>query len=192
MTKEPITSKALKKLDEGILYCVNRAVHAWNWTTGRTRADLANLLQTGGVIAGSLGMILSMAIDKRYFESFVYPLILFGGAHFVQRKNMEIDGLELKALEKEAKSIEVEEFKYNCKFGGYFTPPLAVIPLLSNGKELDWGHLYGVMCLSLGVAFQVMRADYFPPRKNVLARAKDKLAEMLRAYQRKPALEGAL
>ena len=37
-------SKAYEKLDDAIMYGVNKGVRAWNWSTGRTKSDLAKVL----------------------------------------------------------------------------------------------------------------------------------------------------
>jgi len=48
----------LQYVDDTIMYGVNKGVHAWNWTTGRTKADLANEMLTVASVSESLGAIL--------------------------------------------------------------------------------------------------------------------------------------
>ena len=53
--ENPIWS-AYQKFDDVVMYGVNKGVRAWNWTTGKTKTDLANSLLTvapifeGGVL----------------------------------------------------------------------------------------------------------------------------------------------
>jgi len=37
-------SKAYQKLDDAVMCGVNKGVRAWNWSTGRTKSDLAKVL----------------------------------------------------------------------------------------------------------------------------------------------------
>ena len=50
-------SKAYEKLDDAIMYGVNKGVRAWNWSTGRTKSDLANLLENSGLVVMTVGNV---------------------------------------------------------------------------------------------------------------------------------------
>jgi len=173
--------KLLKRIDEEVLGASNQAVRAYNYVTGGERADLANRLLDAGTIG--------MAVMGAQKSDFITPLAIFGVTHLVQRRNKKVDKEEIEAAKSGCQDFEVEKFKDNCKIWGY-APWVTTAIFASIGGFQDNDivktamHCFGAISLtSLGASYQVMRADYLPPKKNCVSRAKDKLTEMIAEYK---------
>jgi hypothetical protein len=174
---------AYNKLDDGIMSLANAAVHAWNWTTGRSKADLANLLFLSamgtGVYSGSVSDGLAGAIGSTVISS--VPTYQFCS------RNMRIEEQEKKATNAALKSGDAEIAKawnkyFLCPFG-LILESVSVIAGLSETSP-EPGKFNSRACLNLelgliGFSFYVTRADYLPPRKNCISRGIDILEEML-------------
>jgi len=174
------------KIDEGMMRGVNTGVRVWNWTTGKTKADLANDLLTIAPILESVGM----ANRGLYI---IIPGLLYI-SHIVQKENTKIEKKESRAIENNALDFEVEKYKLNSKvnaliftpsalFWGTYHPPKQGI-FLPDAVATDY-------CTSLGhvlrsASYCVMCADYLPPRKDVLSRATDKLKEWAKEIAERP------
>lgn len=178
-------------VDDTIMAGVNSGVRVWNWTTGRTKADLANMMLTGSAIGLGLGACLFTG------EKAVNPLgkgaVLVVGAggcfvaHMFQRGNIKIEELEGKAMEDSAMSLRAEEMKGEMGVTGCGLSLIAGTGLVmaSAGSDLPLEAIHSGF-LAMGVSCYVMRADTVPPRKNALARGLDMTRDLLRKVRVEP------
>lgn len=181
-----IFSNAYEKLDNGIMKGVNASVRAYNWTTGKTKADLANKLLTIAPIAESTGFI-----GLSYNNPFFLPISLsISGAlmfisHDTQERNKETDMLEQKALENSCLDYRVELRK---EADGRIGPAWAIMAGFQGAfatrlNDNFTGYLIAGGNLIRSASFYVMRADYLPPRKSAVKRGLEKLAELIEEYK---------
>ena len=174
--------KAYEKLDDGIMYGVNKGVKAWNWTTGKDKCDLSNYLLDFGLIPFCLGAILSN-------EPVSYSVIpvQMGVTHFFQKENKMIQKKENEALEKGLKFIPYKGYEmcgvmWGVISGYYFSAN-------SFGRDDEnkiMDALLGLTGLSLSLSQYVMRAENLPPRKSAFKLAKEKLIELYEKYKPSP------
>jgi hypothetical protein len=174
--------KAYEKLDEGIMYGVNKGVKAWNWTTGKDKCDLSNYLLDFSLIPFCLG-----AFSSKNFIN--YPLIPIqaGLVHLCQKENIQTQKKEDRALEKGLKFIpnkvyETTGFVLGVFSGIYFSA--SSFGEDSGNKIID--ALWGLTALSLSLSHYVMRAENLPPRKSAFKLAKEKLIELYEKYKPSP------
>ena len=177
----------LQYVDDTIMYGVNKGVHAWNWTTGRTKADLANEMLTVASVSESLGAIFMGRIAPIAFIM-VAPSMLFF-SHFAQKINTKQEKLEEEALENEALSLDAKLNNNSHKANAYLW--LSGSTFQYAPKETDYNANLG---LGTGHALRslshfVMRADYLPPRKSCVRRGLESLAKMYKESKLKPAIE---
>jgi len=179
--KNPISS-VYDKFDDGMIYLTNKAVRAFNWTTGKTKSDLANFFNTGTwtlFIGGSL-------IDNPIFELIAAPPFLCVG-YETHKLNKMLEEKEISALEKGCLDSGVETYKYLSKIGGPIFMGLAgglagYVGINNLNKSSENHRIISEITVTLGCLFfsaqyYVMRAECLPPRKSVFARARDKLKE---------------
>ena len=176
------------RVDDAIMRGANKGVRAWNWTTGRTKADLANLMIDANTLMQAISL---MAID---------PYLGFGaGVAWAlvtakdKKRNRLMNELEENALRQGALSIEVEAFKEDrrnmglplCVFGACTT--VAVLTALPYTKDVFriLPSPAGVISMA-GPSCYVMRADNVPRKKNALARGWETYKEWLRAPELQP------
>ncbi len=161
--------KWFQKLDDGVLYCANKSVRAWNYTTGRTRADLASATYVTGF---SLISILGFQVPKSERSPMFLPFLLTAGASATYYQNMNFKNFERKEAKNSADILdfEVETKKKLFAAQGYVLNSLGVIssPVLVDYPTLIFGNS-GLFLM--GCAYHLMRADYVKPRKtNILQR----------------------
>jgi hypothetical protein len=113
-----LLTKSYDAFDGMIMKGATAAVHAWNWTTGRNKSDLANLLQSASAVSFSSGNL--------YYSPALIPLVIFHLriTHSTQKIYTDTEFREEKASLSGAKDIEAERMKKFTKF------PLT--PLLST------------------------------------------------------------
>ena len=159
------------KLDDGIMYGVNKAVHAWNWTTGRPKEDLANIsLGLGGI-----------AISNSFLEDGNFPFAVLSALVCIpaMKTNYWQGTRERELMKKGLKCPKVEKLKSMDERMG---PVQIIFGLYGRGMETSLGddsHFSTGFFLYAAQSY-IMRADPLPPRKNVLSRAKDKISEALK------------
>ncbi len=183
-------SKAYETIDSIVMKGTNKAVKAYNWTTGGTKLELANNLMNlsaVGIAASNFAMLhpyLSVPFSVGYLLAI----------NSLQNSFKFSDERERKALDRGMKDIYVEELKnIFYPFGAYITLVSSIsytVSIISSdhSPQKEFGGIAltaGTGCFS--AAFQVMRADYFPPRKNCIARGLEKIAELYNASMAKPA-----
>ncbi|MBI2632495.1 hypothetical protein HYW75_05815 [Candidatus Pacearchaeota archaeon] len=177
-----IISKAYSALDEAIMKGVNASVGAYNWTTGRTEADLANKLLTVAPILESSGLVY-----HGHFGIVIIPFCLYL-SHRFQKINNEIEDLEIRSFEKSLLDFRVELHKNNCKLGGPMFALISSLYFLPHISKRDADHAIADYSIAFGTtlrsfSFYVIRADYFPPRKSAIKKGLEKLAEIVESYK---------
>lgn len=175
--------KAYEKIDDGIMFGINKGVKAWNWTTGKSKSDLSNYLLDFSLIPYCLGIL---SINNSIFYPFV-P-IQFGITHLSQRENKINQKKEDKYLQKGLKSgynpsYEIIGVSFGILSGYDF---LASSFFMEKDKDKIGLFFLGLFSLSFGLSEYVMRAENFPPRKSAFKLAKEKLFELYEKY--KPSL----
>ena len=171
---------------------VNQGVRAWNWTTGKTKADLANGMINSASILIGIGAGMVYYDHDRSVASLVIPMLMGSGLmavvwHPTKTRNREMEQLEVKAHQNGLMNLKVETRKNMCKFGGQLVLLLATTgeflgPAIHPGHDFMWCS-YGLL---VGPSYYVMRADCLPPKKNALARGWDKAKELLRELNTAP------
>ncbi len=164
--------KAYEKFDDAVMSGVNKGVRAWNWTTGKTKTDLANSLLIGGAVMNSASSLVTTPINI----AFVY---------FFKRNNDRIE--EAEKISSETKTLDPLTEAYK----NYSYPLLGSLGLLisASGAIIAYNSekedsivkcsLTSIGEFMWGASFYVMRANPLPPRKSAFSRAKDKLSEKL-------------
>jgi nitrate reductase NapE component len=177
-----------ERFDNFMMRRVNEAVKVWNWTTGRTKADLANMF----VMASVAIPIVNVAVSGGY--SLLAAEVPFGlGAPFRIMTNKIIERLEKDAIESGLMNPTVEAYKIECRFNGAlwsFAYPLATSTIALHDRYMEGNmtvyETFTASALMVGASKYVMRADYMPPRKNAFARGFEKLKDMVRTGAMQP------
>ncbi|MEI7719030.1 MAG: hypothetical protein WCI72_04125 [archaeon] len=103
-------------IDSGIMYGVNKGVQAWNWTTGRTKFELANGLLMGyTVLYSAKSLVNEKSTNLDHLGAACFALLLGQMYSSWYRKN---DKLEVQAMEKSLKDLKVESDKKMLGFVG--------------------------------------------------------------------------
>ena len=182
--------KGYEALDNIVMKGTNRAVQAYNWTTGGTKLELANDLMNIGTIGVVTSIFASIPIYLGTFLSSTYLC----AAHIVQSSFKIVNDKERKALDSNMKDYTVEKMKNEIfPLGAYAHLGLSAIfasNLIYRNQSLqkeigEMTSAVGIGCYS--AAFQVMRAEHLPPRKNCVARGLEKIAELYHSSQARPA-----
>ena len=181
-----IIDRAFQKIDKVMEETANNAVRAYNWTTGRTKRDLANNMQVLAVIPESAGSFL----DGKSYSLAMLPWSLFTTALFCKR-NDEQNELEERAKNKMTLDGYVDKvIKPENKAGSY---AYGAFSLLIGGTCPISGILYQSLGCSLGfglrsASFYVMNADDLPPRKNCIQRGIESIIETYKSAAAQPSL----
>lgn len=185
--KNPIKSAA-QYFDDTMMYGAEKTLKAWNFTTGKTKADLANLLvKSGGAIVAT-GMTIS--------EPLAFPIGLWTlhSTMNLGKTYNKMDKLEREAAKQGLKDINVEKakkfFKGIMPLVMCITPPslaLSIDFMKNNLPQKAIGQL-GIFAGIFPVAFSgyVIRADDLPPGKNLFQRIGDKIEDIKESYSLKP------
>lgn len=169
-------------LDSLIVNGVNAGVKAWNWTTGRGKADLANTL----LVAANIGIFAGHFVREEYGEGAWMASMIAPVSALNIYTNKKVEKEENHAITRESLSFSAEWFKYNSKVGGYIMTLanlgfLAFDYLAPPNEKIrcdKLGHIISdISWLMFGGSMIVMSAENLPPRKNCLSRAKDCVVE---------------
>lgn len=172
-----------ERFDTAVMKGINVGVRAWNWTTGMTKADLANVMSTIAPVLESIGY----ANSSRSFIAVPFTILI---SHTCQKINEKMEQKEAKALERGAKDMEVERDKAQAAMvGPSFLLASATWAVYHKNNGLivqdttqpDYFTALGNGIM--GLSFYVMRADYLPPSKNCITRAWEGTREMLRCIK---------
>ncbi|MBW3020562.1 hypothetical protein KY334_04655 [Candidatus Woesearchaeota archaeon] len=171
-----------KSIDDFVMYGVDKFVHAINYTTGHTKKEISNtlfkaapVLEGSGMLYSSSNPVISTAIGLPFC------VLYLGWSHIAHLKNETMEELELKALESECKDMNVEKLKNDNKFYAYLFKGIGLFGYCSsfNFKEPEGYIVLMTGHLTRSLAHNVARCDYYPPRKNVVKRAYEKLSETI-------------
>lgn len=182
--KKGLVSRAYDAVDDTIMYGVNKIVRGYNWTTGGTKAELANGFLTGATVALPVGILLINPILGCVTTGIVLPII-----HYKQERNVEIEKKEVSALNRSSFDTDVEGYKERARASGEFNLGLSVINEC-GGLLIDSypNILLGMGCGLGALDCYVMRAENLPPRRNCLKRGAEKLKDIVSSYSPKPAV----
>ena len=181
-----LPGKLYEKFDNGMMYLANNAVHAWNWTTGKGKASLANKLYCAGAVGIPVGEIVA---GNTILGSVLIPLwsLIFLSARdgFNESEKRETKALEAGCLDALVESRKERYKESAAVYLGIGTAAETVFiltcPYLDTvdniGCQMTAGSFF-----SLSASYYVMRTDSLPPRKNCVKRgidwAKKKWAEI--------------
>lgn len=178
-----LISRSYEGLDGALMKGANATVRAWNWTTGRTKSDLANMANITGLAA----IIGGLAIGMPLLLPLTLPISLL--MHLTNKENTRTDSLELEAREKNCLNMGVEKLKRQYKIMG----PIVIgtsgalgasCYALSNSlNEEIFSASLTIGTSVIGVSTYIMRVDSPPPRKNCLRRGLDRLSEIAKEYR---------
>jgi len=173
----------LQIIDDLVMSGVNSGVSAWNYTTGRTKADLAQIL----MYSGPVGFFSATYFNPIYMITGVISIHV--AAKFSKLSKLT-QKLEESASNKDMKNRLVEGTKPLYQIGGYGMQVMAPVhlSLINDETNLVENQLAALSFFSMGVASHVMRAEYMPPRKDCIRRGIDKLAEMFKRDSQEPAI----
>ena len=178
--------KAYEKFDDAIMSGVNKSVRAWNWTTGRTKSDLAKVINHTSNITACADFIL-------YFPptaAFIFFPFYFIDSYISTKKWDKIEEQEINALQKGCKDIEVEIGKKDLERRGFMDlltgSGVGSVGLIYGNKYDYFNYILGTAVIVRAFSHYIMRADSLPPRKSAFSRAKDKLSEKLSSPQTEP------
>src|SRR3989338_6389808 len=178
----------LYAIDALVMKGVNTSIHAYNWTTGGTKEELAALMQMGA-LAISVMMPFSDGIERGLTCALIRgPLETLFTHQALKYNKLQIER-EKNALERNLKDLCVEHlFKpYNKLFAYAWTTGSLTVNCgyLSNiehmNKEHDSVRHYSDMLSSLARSTGCLTicGDNLPPRKNCLKRGWEKLTEKI-------------
>ncbi len=162
-----------QKLDDALMCGANQLVHAWNWTTGRTKADLASLCVL-------TGYSLSISDAQKKEKTGIIPAVLLALPllALLHRYFKFSEQREMNASEKETTDPLVKMTKEKYKCAGTVMLTLGGIMDASPSSSPQFSYAHGLSCY-------IMRAENPPRRKDVVRRTVDKLKE---TFSRKPAI----
>ncbi|MBU0907160.1 MAG: hypothetical protein KKD18_01125 [Nanoarchaeota archaeon] len=181
--------RAYESIDRALMSGANAMIHAWNWTTGETKAQLANKTITISTVAAGTAYFVFSPIC-----GFALTPIHILCSHILQRKNTEIEDRELKAIKSRCLDSHVVKCKDIYKSQAPFTVGggTGVVGLGCYENEIreNLGYaLIGASMILVGASEYMMRADNLPPRKNCVERGVDWLEEKVREYKAQPAVQ---
>ena len=170
-----------KLIDDGIMYCVNKGVKAWNWTTGRTKGDLAILLSLTG-----LGIKFATNLSREdwwCFETLGFSALTLTNLLVHSR----IDRVDANCEGNGVKELRNEVSKRTCKKAGYFLAGCGSIVAFPFPGDDDYKRAYyslsGYSTLLFAASDFIINAENPPRRKNCVSRRLDYLDAKLNDYR---------
>jgi len=162
-------------VDQFLVNRANDAVKAWNWTTGRTRADLAGLDGSAGYLSVSFSPFKLDSSSSAYSLRFIYPMLLITGIPNLLL-NYRLDSIE-KNYSNDVKHPFSELSKEANKKSSAVSGILGILtgsPFYDMGDSESYSDYMGIGFGLISASHYIMRADYIPPSKeNAWTRAKD-------------------
>jgi len=179
----------IKSIDDVLTSGANAAVHAWNFTTGRTKSDLSTLL----IAAGSSVLIANSLAYPNNLPEITIPVYSLWTLSKTFN-DPRVERQEVAATDKQMKDPQVEMYKIGQKICGYAVGYVATLLFLLSTQESNPDHSRSTLLNSVGngliaASLLVTSADSLPPRKNILSRAYDKLNELVKSYRLQPKLQ---
>jgi hypothetical protein len=156
----------LRRLDDLVLAGANAVVKGWNCATGGTKADLAIGLFHSGSFLASIGSYGILAPPSLYYS------------YNMHKGFSELERKEAIAAENNLKDYVAEARKKLCAYMGYASLGLIPITIRLFPEQL-FSQMIPIGIGLHSLSYQLMRADYLPPQKNVFSR----LADSYRNYK---------
>lgn len=173
-----------ESLDAKLLAGAEKAVQAWNWTTGRTRTDLANALLRIAPICEIGGLVFSTNKNLNFYES-VYLVaggLMMGAVSFAKidhnrgLEKREEDALRQGCLDPLAEECRESGKSESATYGilGTMVCTATLVPQASTATNL-----VGAGFFMRAASAYIMRVSNLPPRKDCLSRGIDHLKQGL-------------
>ena len=191
MQKDNKEKRSVTQLgDKLAMKAATSCVKAWNFTTGKTKVELANTLLTSALAVQTLGVGLFFSENPATFirKTAATAGFLGGLYYYIQKKNKKMVMQEQKALEISAQDISVEMTKASYKIAGpihLFTGVFFGVRTF-NENNTGLGLVFLSQILLTGPSFYIMRTDSPPPQKDILSRGLEKAKELLRTANLNP------
>lgn len=179
-----------EKFDRVMQAGANKIVGGWNWTTGRTKSELANLLNIAGWASVSGGLILTGAVG--YMLLPLNVCFSYGNAKLFK----DIEKIEERNKDSEALDLEVISDRNLNKLSAGINLGLGItdfayskyLPDDERNPNRSASHLLLETGFSLmALSYYVMTAENLPPRKNCISRGLDYLVDTIRTMSPHPA-----
>jgi hypothetical protein len=184
----------IKSLDDLLTSGANAAVHAWNFTTGRTKSDLSTLLITAGSIVQIGGSFVTplFIYNPIFTIPFYFTLAINKGL-----SNYYQESRELKIKDKEIKDLYIEANRIGSKSvsivaGGFSAIDFGFSRLIDKPEESESMLMQSIGFGLIAAGYLVSAVDSPPPRKNCFSRALDKASEFIANYKLKHAYAPAV
>ncbi len=176
--------KAYQSLDDTIMKGVNVGVRAWNWTTGDTKAGLANKMLKISPFILAAGPIIK---DRNYVLAAFSGLLAGSYSVTLSFVNNRIENKENEAAKNATLDYHVEILKR--QFHGAAGPMLGSYAICctllpEDGTKMP-PQLFGILNAA---SHYIMRADSLPPRKDCISRGIESLVDKYQSYQQQKAL----
>jgi hypothetical protein len=179
-----VVEKAYQFLDDRIMEGINLGVKTWNYTTGKTKTDLANgLLTVAPILEGS-----------GFFTIFGILGIPLTAAYILMSHDYQIENKKIGELEKQYENSGtihpiVESWKNDTSqtMGGVFAAT-SIINTSATLNPLN-PEPEGYALIATGnslrsLSHYIMRADYIPPGKSILEKARDGIENLVESVKR--------
>lgn len=178
------------EIDDLVMHSVNKGVRVWNWATGRTKADLANIL------VGTAWLNLNLCIVYRGIQDFIkkpqegfyialgeVSLLAFTSfyGYFLVKNNNRIDRLETRANLSGLHNIESLQRKEKAKIAAPVTllcAPISGVSTFQNDQN-NQSYLLAPTFFLMGLEEYVMRADSdLPYDKGIISRVRKSISKV--------------
>jgi hypothetical protein len=177
-----------QKIDNNIMAGVNAGVKTWNRTTGRTRADLANLMAYASNISITASMFFICSREYRPLVMMVGGILLFHTSLISGPKNKELDEKESGSLREGTYSLEAEAEKNLMRLTAPATvasAPLAYAfsfmpPFFIDGGASLPHMVFAESTVAFGASEYIMRADCVTPNGGAFAKSIEALKRAIR------------
>ena len=181
----------IRSIDDTLTSGANAAVHAWNFTTGRTRSDLSTLLMAVG---SSVLIVNSVTYPNNLPEITIPVYSLWTLQKSIQDPMMERQ--EAAAADNQIRNLSIVLYKIGqkiCGYGmGYLAASLFILSTQHSNPDTSQSSLLNSIGDGLiAASLLITAADSLPPRKNILSRAYDKLNDLIKSYRLQPRLQPA-
>ena len=188
MHKQANSREKRPSLDDKIMCGVNGAMYCINYTTGMTKARVANIAIDASLISLYVG-IASANMDSG--ATFVFGAIngstylVWRTIHWLHKKNKALEEKEVTEL-KDGKLDDTPEKQRTAYFFSGYSGLLLVpaVTIISNYDSstlpLFWQVPLVVSITCLSLSFFAMRANYLPKQKSIIRKGWQKLKSVMR------------
>ena len=176
--------RTYQELDNGLIDLANKSIEMYNWTTGKTKANLANKLQMIAPVFETISFLPALP-DYSLVSMATFASIL--SSYFVQKWNSKLEDRELSALESRMQDPHVYYMmKYYERLGiilGSFSLYAFIMDYFKPGESLN---IFAIGMAARAASYYIMRSDNLPPRKGMVKRTLEKLDDIVKSYSSSP------